>query len=185
MQRNETLAIMAVLKAAYPRYYAGLNRRDAEDIVNLWTEMFANDSARDVTMAVKALIATDSKGFPPHIGAVKTALARLKAPEEMTEYEAWGTVANALRNSLYGYAEEFAALPEVVQRVVGSALQLREWAMMDTDTLNSVVASNFQRSYRARAANEREFLALPEDVRNAVTQLTDRMRMPELGEKVE
>ena len=62
--------------------------------------------------------------------------------------------------------------------------QLREWAQMDSDTLNSVVASNFQRSYKARAASEREYMALPSDVRNAMEQLSASMRMPQLSEGV-
>lgn len=53
-------------------------------------------------------------------------------------------------------------LSDTVRRVVGSPSQLREWAMMEPDTVQSVVASNFQRSYRSRAASEKEFAALPE-----------------------
>ena len=44
----------------------------------------------------------------------------------------------------------------------------------------TVVASNFQRSYKVRAAKEREFLALPSAVQQTMTQIADRMKMPEL-----
>lgn len=64
-----------------------------------------------------------------------------------------------------------------MQRLVGSASQLREWAMMDADTVSSVVASNFQRSYKVRAKNEREILALPSSVRGYMAQLTERISM--------
>lgn len=180
MTREEVLAIMGVLKAAYPAYYRDMKRSEAESVVALWEEMFRDDSAQVVALAVKAHIANDKKGFPPHIGAIKEAIVKITTPEEMTEQEAWTLVSKALRNGLYWAREEFDALPEAVQRVVGSPNQLREWATMDEETVQSVVASNFQRSFRARAASEREYRSLPGDVRKAMQSIADGMKMPEL-----
>ena len=87
--------------------------------------------------------------------------------------EAWNLVAKALRNSAYGSEEEFAKLPPAVQRVAHSPSQLREWALMDADTVQSVVASNFQRAYTARQKSDREFEALPPAVRQYVAALTE------------
>ena len=184
MNREETLAIMSVLKAAYPNFYKDMNRKEAESIVNLWMEMFRDDPPAVVAMAVKAHIASDVKGFPPHIGAIKDAIVKLHTQNEMTELEAWELVRKASSNANYNAREEFDKLPPVVQRLVGSPNQLREWAMMDSEVLGSVVASNFQRSYKARAASEREYMALPSDVRNAMEQLSAGMRMPQLSDGV-
>lgn len=180
MTREEVLAIMGVLKAAYPPYYREMKRSDAESVVALWEEMFRDDPAQVVALAVKAHIANDRKGFPPHIGAIKEAIVKITTPEEMTEVEAWSLVARAIRNGTYGAQKEFDALPSVIQRLVGSPAQLKEWAAMDADVVSSVVASNFQRSYKARAASERELLSLPGDVRAAMQSLADGMKMPEL-----
>lgn len=82
MTRDETLKIMAVLKATYPNFYKDMTRRDAEGVVALWTDMFSEDSYNAVAAAVKAFIASDSKGFPPVVGQVKqrvTELASTKA----------------------------------------------------------------------------------------------------------
>ncbi len=182
MTREETLAIMSVLKAAYPAYYRDMTRMDADSVVNLWAELFRDEPAELVALAVKAHIASDKKGYPPHIGAIKESILQLRAPDEMTEQEAWGLVVKALRNGYYNAQEEFAALPPVLQRLVGGPNQLREWAMMDFDTVQSVVASNFQRSYRACAASERQIRALPADVKAAVAALADGMRMDALEE---
>ena len=184
MTEKETLAIMSVLKAAYPNFYRDMQRTEAQGIVNLWTEMFRDESAEVVAMAVKAFIANDATGFPPHIGAIKNAIVKLHTHDEMTELEAWELVRKATRNANYGAKEEFDKLPPVVQRLVGSPNQLREWAMMDSDVLGSVVASNFQRSYRARMENEREYLTLPSDVRNTMARLSDSMKMPALSDGV-
>lgn len=177
MNKTETLSLLAVLKAAYPNFYKDMKRSEAEGIVDLWTAMFADDPVDMVAVAVKSFIATDTKGFPPHIGAIKESITKLKTQDEMTELEAWGLVQNAVRNGLYNSKEEFDKLPKDIQRLVGSPNQLREWAMMETDSVNSVVASNFQRSYKVRMKSNREFLALPSDVRNAIGQITDGMAM--------
>lgn len=183
MDRTDVLRIMGVLKAAYPGYYRDMGAREANSVVALWEEMLQEDDPQVVALAVKAHIANDKKGFPPHIGAVKDAVAKLTAPEEMTEQEAWQLVARACRNGTYGAQREFDALPPVVQRLVGSPNQLREWATMDSHELQTVVASNFQRSYRARAAHEREYLALPRDVRQAMESLAKAFEVPGLADK--
>lgn len=180
MTHNETLAIMSVLKAAYPNFYKDMKRAEAEGIVSLWAEMFRDEPAQLVAAAVKAHIANDAKGFPPHIGAIKEAVTKLRTPEEMTELEAWGLVQKALSNGIYGAQQEYDKLPPVIQRLVRSPAQLKEWAMMETDTVNSVIASNFQRSYKARAANERQLLALPSDVREVMQQLAGGFSMAAL-----
>lgn len=182
MTREETIKVLAVLKAAYPAFYRGMKADELNGIVNLWASQFEGDDYKTVGAAVQAHIATDTKGYPPHIGAIKEAIRKITQPDEMSEMEAWGYVASALRNSGYNSVAEFDKLPPVVRRIVGSPSQLREWAMMDSDTVQSVVQSNFMRSYRARAQHEREYLALPESVRELMGQLAGSMTMPALKE---
>lgn len=182
MTREETIKVLAVLKAAYPAFYRGMKADELNGIVNLWASQFEGDDYKTVGAAVQAHIATDTKGYPPHIGAIKEAIRKITQPDEMSEMEAWGYVASALRNSGYNSVTEFDKLPPVVQRIVGSPSQLREWAMMDSDTVQSVVQSNFMRSYRVRAQSEREYLALPESVRELMGQLAGSMAMPALKE---
>ena len=105
----------------------------------------------------------------------------LTSPPEMTESEVWTLVSNALRNGIYGAQEEFDRLPPVVRRLVGSPGQLREWAMMDADTVQSVVASNFQRAYRVRSRQHAEYAALPSDIRQMIGPLADHMALTDGG----
>lgn len=183
MTLEETGIIMDILKTAYPRFYSGPNAPDKVKTLSLWEETFVHDDVALVAAAVKAMIESDSKGFPPHIGAVKEKLRLISAGDEMTEAEAWGIVAKALRNSTYGSREEFDKLPPMVRRIVGSPSQLREWAAMDSEAVHSVVSSNFQRSYRAIAQREREIAKLPPDVRVLVGKLADAKKMEALPEK--
>ena len=179
MNRQETLAIMGVLKAAYPNFYRGMTATDANAIVDLWTSMFIDDPVETVVAAVKALIAGDSKGYPPHIGAVKDYIAKITMPQTMTEAEAWALISRAIRNSLYNSEKEFDKLHPDLQRMVGSPSQLRDWAMMDVDTLQSVVASNFQRSYRAKSQQKKEYAMLPNDVKALVGATAEKLSLGE------
>lgn len=177
MTRQETGIIMDVLTTAYPRFYAGKIAPDMRQTMNLWAEMFAEDDVTVVAAAVKALIATDDEGFPPHIGAVKARIRKITQPQAMTPAEARSLVAKAVRNSLYESQEEFDRLPSDIRSLVGSPNQLRDWAMMDSETLHSVVASNFQKSYTMRKTQEREYQALPSDVKSMIGGLAERMEL--------
>lgn len=177
MTRQETGIIMDILATAYPRFYAGPDAPDPEKAVALWAEMFAEDDVAIVAAAVKALIATDERGFPPHIGAVKAKMRQIAAPAGMTSGEAWNLVAKAIRNSAYDSQKEFDRLPENIQRLVGSPSQLRDWAMMDSDTVQSVVASNFQRSFAAREKSDADYRALPGDVKALISGMAERMML--------
>lgn len=177
MNQTETLKIMAVLRGAYPAFYRDMSRKEAESVVALWAEMFAEDDVAIVAAAVKALIATDDKGFPPHIGAVKAKVRQITQPSGMTPQEAWNLVAKAIRNSAYESREEYGKLPKEIQRLVGSPNQLRYWALMDSETVHSVVASNFQRSFAARQKADNDFKALPRDVQAMIGTVAERMAL--------
>lgn len=168
MTRDDVIKIMSVLRGAYPYFYRDISKQEAYDTINLWTDMFSNDDASIVAAAVKSLIDGDDKGFPPTIGQVKAKMRLLAGSDELTEAEAWNLVSKAVKNGLYGAVEGFEKLPPAVKRIVGSPSQLRDWASMDSDTLQSVVASNFQRSYKVVATREKEIAALPDDVKKLI-----------------
>lgn len=180
MTKKEMAEIIAIMQANYPDDFRGMSDAAMHGKINLWFMQFRDDDYKEVLAAVMAHIATDTNRFMPPVGVIKAKLVEIRQPDEMTELEAWELVSKATRNSSYNSAEEFAKLPPVVQRLVGSPMQLKEWAAMDTETLQSVVASNFQRSYKVRAKNEREYLALPSSVKTYMAELAEGMKMPAL-----
>ena len=180
MTKKEMAEIIAIMQANYPDDFRGMSDKAMNGKINLWFMQFRDDDYKEVLAAVMAHIATDTGRWMPPVGVIKAKLTEIRLPEELTPQEAWELVSKATRNSTYNSGEEFDKLPPVVQRLVGSPMQLKEWAAMDTDTLQSVVGSNFQRSYKVRAAKEREFLALPSAVQKAMTQIAAGMKMPEL-----
>lgn len=174
MTKAKAAKVIAVLQVNYPDNFRGKSDETLKATVDLWFRAFSDDEYAVVSAAVMAHIVSDTNRFMPPIGVIKAKITELTSPEEMTEQEAWGLVANAIRNGIYGASEEFAKLPPTVQRTVGGAQQLREWAMMDSDTLHSVVASNFQRSYRVALQREKDWSKLPSGVKQFVGELTEQ-----------
>lgn len=182
MTRSEMAKIIISLQAAYPDTSRGMPDDVLQAMITLWHKAFQDESYEAVSAAVLAHVSVDTARFLPPIGAIKDRLLKLREPAMMTEAEAWALVHKAMRNSCYNAQDEFDKLPTVLQRLVGSPSQLRAWGMMDADTVNSVVASNFQRAYRDRARQIRDFAVLPSSVREMVGQLSERMEMPALAE---
>lgn len=154
MTRKETGAVMDTLRVAYPQFYRGNQERESALAVKLWAELFAQDDLKTVLAAVKRLIALDTRGFPPAIGAVKEQVWRLQHPQELDAAGAWALAAKAVNSPDYEAA--FAALPEEVRQVVGSPAQLAQWGRMEESAFQSVAASNFQKSYRERMNRRKE-----------------------------
>ena len=71
MDRNETMRILSILRAAYPNSYRDMGKADLEGVVGLWQTMLRDNLYADVSEAVTEFIASDTKGFPPPIGAIK------------------------------------------------------------------------------------------------------------------
>lgn len=165
MTITETLKIFSVLKANYPNFFKNTSKADAEAQVNLWAEMFKEEPYELVSASVLSHIATDTNGYPPNVGQIKANISKLTSQEDMTEQEAVNLILKACANSGYNSKEEFEKLPPILQRLVGSPSQLKEWSQMDSDVVNSVIASNLMRSYKTVAERERHHQALPTSVR--------------------
>lgn len=173
MNKTEAGKVIAILQVNYPENFRGKSDDVIKATVDLWARAFADEPYSLVAAAVMAHMVSDASRYMPPVGVIKAKVTELMKPDEMTEQEAWGLVAKALKNSTYGANEEFSKLPRAVQRAVGSASQLRDWAMMDTETLQSVVASNFQRSYRVASQRDRDWEKLPSSLKAFVAELSN------------
>jgi hypothetical protein len=171
MTYDETVMILGMIKEAYRAFYKDISKEEAKRAADLWSTMFADDDAKIVTEAVKSLMCTLK--FPPTIADVKEKIAMITQPQAMTEMEAWQKVKSAI--SYYNAGETFERLPFILQKIIGSPNVLREWAVMEAETVNSVVQSNFMRSYKAAVAQEKERAMLPESTRQMIAGLAERM----------
>ena len=144
-------------------------------MVNLWALMFREEPYEIVSAAVLSYIATKEDGFPPNVGEIKAHIRKLTEPQEMSEIEAANLIMKAAANGYYNSKKEFEKLPPVLQKLVGSPSRLKEWALMDSETLNSVVSSNIMRSYRVIQKQENEAKSLPPIVNKALSDFTEKL----------
>lgn len=177
MNKRDANRIIGILQANYPDTTKDMTDEAYMVKVNLWADAFKDEPYELVAAAVKAYIANSTERFAPNIGQIKEQIRRLTHPDELTEGEAWALVQKAMRNATYNAAEEFLKLPPLLQKVVGSPSNLRDWGCADSDTAVSVIASNFQRGYRTVQAREAAMEKTPLEIRQAFARLT--VPMPE------
>ena len=93
-------------------------------------------------------------------------------------------VCDALQNSGYNYAEEYAKLPPLVQKAVGLPTQLQTWAL--TENLNKdVVGSNFMRCYRIEVERQNEISKIPMEVREMLEKISNESHSYKIEQKRE
>ena len=178
MTGEETRTILTLLQTEYPQSFAKMDDRAMAMKLKLWASEFQYDDYKAVYAVVRAIMSAGNREFAPNIGTIREKLRSFAMDGEMTENEAWSLVSRAISNGIYGYAKEYAKLPPAVQKAVGEPEQLKRWGMMNEDEVQSVVASNFQRSYRQIAQRERELAKIPADVRAMLVGVTKAM-LPE------
>lgn len=176
MNNQETVKIITIIKTAYPRYYVSTDQSEIKLQIETWQNLFTDEPFVLVEQAVKALICTLK--FPPTIADVKEKIQFITQPKAMTEMEAWGTVLTAIQDSYYNASEQFGKLTLAIQKIIGSPNQLRIWGQMDFETVNSVIQSNFMRSFKSETANEKEYESLPASTK----QMIENSKRKELTE---
>lgn len=175
MTKAEAAKIVGIILFNYPDTLRDISDEAYITYIENWHSFFVEDRAEEVLAAVQSIIASSQERFAPNIGMIREQMRRLRTPKGgLSEQEAWELVKRALRNGSYGYREEFAKLPPTVQRCVGSENMIREWAAMETETLDSVVASNFMRSYRAIKSAAEENDRMSPGQREALERIFDR-----------
>ena len=180
MTREETVKIIRIMVDSYPNY----KPNDISETVDVWHMMLSDYDYNLVAMALKAYILSDTSGFAPSIGQLVDKMKSITSPQELNEMEAWSLVCDALQNSGYNYAEEYAKLPPLVQKAVGLPTQLQTWAL--TENLNKdVVGSNFMRCYRIEVERQNEISKMPQNVREMLGKVSSASYYSQIEQKRE
>lgn len=180
MTKAETAQILALLHAAYPAFYSKIGKSEIDGIVNLWAEMFAEDDFRVVKYALKHLIA-EHTGYPPDIAALKGKIKEIvsAATGKLTHEELWHKLKAAAKNGHYGAEQEFAKLPPVLQRYLGSPSTLRQYAMVDEATFNTVNHGQFLKQIKIIEEREEFAESMPDDVKYLISSMTKKFPEPQ------
>lgn len=174
MTFEQTRDILTLLQCEYPQSFSKMDGRQMAMKLKLWESEFADDDYSMINAAVRYLIRS-GREFAPNIGMIREKMHDLAEPDALTDGEAWALVSKACRNGLHGSRTEFEKLPPEVQAAVGSPEMLKQWAMLDEREVETVVASNFMRSYKVLAKRKREQAMLPPDIKELLSGLTQKM----------
>ena len=169
MTREEVKQILMVMSTTYTNW----KPENMTNTVNVWSMIFKDYDAITIQNALMEYIQNDIKGFAPVpgqiIACIKTEVGGL------LEADAWDLVTKAISNSIYNSDEEYAKLPVECQKAVGSANNLRQLAIVDIDTLQTVEKSTFMSRYRAVVSSLKKEQQRPEYIK-------DRLESKAVGE---
>lgn len=165
MTRKETAKILAVLKVAYPSSFVRVD--DEKLMLAVWHDSLSDCDYADVDKAVKVYIATNESNFAPSVGKIRKLIVDSKQPEtgRMTSQEAASLLSRAVGDSQYHSVEQFEKLPQLIQKVVRDPQMLKEWGQLPVETFQTVILSNFQRSYQIALQQSVEDAKLPDDLK--------------------
>ena len=170
MTRLETAKILALMITTYPNYKVN----DMEFARDTWHEFLKDYEYTDISKSFAEYVRSDTSGFAPSAGRLIQGVGRAEKIAEdlsdLNEMEAWALVSKALRKSGYDYEKEFYKLPALVQKAVGTPLQLHNWSQTSIESVENVIQSNFCRTYRAVLENKKKFNDLPADMQDKVLE---------------
>ena len=161
MTEEQVGKLLMTIQAYYPNY----NPPDKKITLNAWYIMLAEYSEELVLQALRACIATNTSGFAPDVGQIMSKIQTISQPQELDGMAAWGLVSKALRNGTYGAVEEFNKLPPLVKQAVGMPDNLKNWATSDYQTIETVIQSNFLRTYEVIVKRETEISRMPDNIK--------------------
>lgn len=154
MNKREVAQILAILKEYYPRDFVN---SDLQTKVEAWYLILQDYDYKLTQNAVISFVSSDLNGFMPSVGQIVDKINKLTNKNQLTENEAWNLVYKALGNSTYNSVQEFDKLPKEVQRSVGSPDMLRSWSQLELDEIQTVIQSNFMRSFKTASKQIKEY----------------------------
>lgn len=164
MTREETVKIIRIMCDCYPNYKPS----NLSETVDVWNMMLEEYSYSQISMALKTYVHSDTSGFAPSIGQLIGKIQTISQPQELDGMTAWGLVSKALRNGTYGAVEEFNKLPPLVKQAVGMPDNLKNWATADYQTIETVIQSNFLRTYETVVKRANEINRMPDNIKSLI-----------------
>ena len=171
MTREETQKLLLAITSLYPNF----KPEDATVTIDSWHWALEEYPVSAVKAALQIYVKTNNTGFAPSVSQIIGCIYAPKEHAQLSEGQAWALVKKAIQDGNYHAEERYNELPEVIQRAVGGPGMIRQWASTDSDEVNTVVMSNFQRSYKAILSKQTFADKVPDDVAKLVTEVADKV----------
>jgi len=163
MTRSETIAVIELLRRAYPRFiepspWEPDAKRVISGVVDLWSDMFSTDTPQLVAAAVRKHISASK--FPPTIADIRALLTDMTAPS-VSPGEIWQE-AHRLLNSGIPADQPEAAYSRMSPACKAATLSIGGWyALSMSEEGDPHIGRAFLQAATAYTARERDSAALP------------------------
>ena len=161
MTQAECKKIIAVMMTVWKTY------TPAKDEVIMLMRYLGEYEYADVSAALDALVVTSD--FAPTVGQLARKVQELKSAPQMGEMEAWALA----RKCIQGNAE-YDELPEPIRKALGSKTHVKSMGLDENFNAN-VAMSQFLRAYRTEIEREREYAAMPANVKRLIDSTCARI----------
>lgn len=164
MTRDEIKKILRVIEVTFKTYQVE-NKTLETDV---WYGYFKDYSYEELDAALKVYVATENSAFAPSPSQIMGQINKLRSLNLPCEVDVWREVRPAISNGIYGAETEFEKLSPMAKRMVGDPQQLREWAMLPSEDIDTVVQSNFKSRFKAMQTRQAEISAMPMEIRQMI-----------------
>lgn len=179
MSRTEMVQIITLLAGNYETI-ANKSQQQKELMLNTWYECLGDLDYKLVLQAVKKTIIESP--YPPTIHEVrKNAIEFVNPTTQKTGIEAWNEAIKMISNGLYMTEEQFNNYSPEVKRFFGSVNQVRQVAMVDMETINTVTKGQFLKQYDILVQRDKEEKLLPAPMKEMIEGLANKFALPEGG----
>lgn len=181
MKKSETVDCITYLSAAYPGAYKRFTEQKFETLIAVWYNTFSEYPFATVMVGIQGYISTDTSGFPPAPGQVIKVIQDLTAEKDTNSMEAWAIVKKAVNSPRDRMEETFRTLPPLIQKVVGGHHQLMAWGNIGEDEFETVIQSNFMRTYETEKKRQKQLQMIPERIRRMIPKGGNNERIDDNG----
>lgn len=179
MKKSEMVQIITLLAGNYEDI-ANKSQTQREMMLNTWQECLGDLDYNLVLRAVKKTIIESP--YPPTIHEVrKNAIELINPTTKKTGIEAWNEAIGMISNGLYMTEEQFNNYSPEVKRFFGSVNQVKQLAMVDMETINTVTKGQFLKQYDILIQRDKEERLLPEPMKEIMKGLANKFALPEGG----
>lgn len=180
MNKTETIQVITLLAGNYDSI-AKKDTTQKQLMINTWLECLGDLDYKLVLQAVKKTIIESP--YPPTIHEIrKNAIELINPTTQKTAIEAWEEAYKMICNGGYMTQEEFEQHSPEVRSFFGSVRQVKELALTDADTVNTVTKGQFLKQYDVIIKREQEKKLLPQELKNIREKLVEKMSIKQIGE---
>ena len=171
MTKLETANIVGIIQTYYGGFYKNFGKEETGAMIDAWYIILVDYDFEEFQASLKAYIIGDVKGFPPVVGQIIEKLRVIKSvvTEELNELTAWGLVYSAICDSTYHARERYDEFPETIKKCIYAPEQLSIWGQLELSEVNTVIQSNFMRTFRGVQKHENDIKQIPKDIIERIT----------------